>query len=90
MFTPLALVLEQPAAMHGQPGMILQSSLFLVIVERLQCAKQSLSTSVHARTYQLTTRQKTEVCCFYKKTCPQKFEKNTKQSVVCNLSPAIK
>ena len=51
MLTPLALVLEHPAATHHLPGMILQSSLFLVSVEGLQCAKLRLSTSVHAMTF---------------------------------------
>ena len=48
MLTSLALVLEQPAATPGLPGMILQSSPFLIIFEGLQCAKLRLSTSVHA------------------------------------------
>ena len=58
MLTPLALVLEQPAATHPLSGMILQSSLFLAIIEGLQCAKLILSTSIHAMTVQLPHPQR--------------------------------
>ena len=51
----------QLAVTHYVPGMILQSSLFCVIVEGLQCAKLRLSTSVHGMTFQLPTPPKGKV-----------------------------
>ena len=55
--------------------MILQSSIFLVIDEGLQCATLGLRASVHTMMFQLTTPQKAEVF-FDKKTFPRNFEKN--------------
>ena len=59
MLAPLTLVLEQPAAIYQLPGMILQPSLFfLVIVEDPQWVKLRLSTSIHTMMFQFSTPQK--------------------------------
>ena len=82
MLIPVALVLKQPTAMYCLPGMILQYSPFLVIVE---ICRLTLSISVRAMTYQLTTPQKAEVF-FWQENMSQIFGK---KSVVYNFRQVI-